>query len=242
MERAAIFQILNGKDKLQFRLFLLISLVVCLLMLILINSEVQTYSRFFGPLNPLLIFIGSAVTGLFLFMYLLSSTGLKIYIKRNLNGLLFSSVLALLFGLEIIAADIWIVNYPSTLNVPFPSSIIFYPTIGFVVEIIFHLLPLSLIIIILRVLSKRISYNGVMLIAIILVSIAEPLYQVIIMGMSSQYSPTTLIYTGFHIFLLSLSQLLIFRRYDFISMYTFRLVFYFAWHIIWGNFRLNILF
>ena len=242
MERVKNIHLILSKEKLQFRLYLLISLAVCLLSLIIINSEVQSYIRFFGPVNPLLVIIGSIVIGFFLFIYLLSSTSLKIYNQRNHKGILFSSVLAFLFGLEVIAADIWIINYPPDINIPFPTSLIFYPTICFVAEIIFHLLPLSLIIIILRVVSKGIRYHWVMLIAIILVSISEPLYQVIVMGIRSHYSQTTLIYTGLHVFLLSFSQLLIFRKYDFISMFTLRLVYYLIWHIIWGYLRLDILF
>ncbi|MCB9291467.1 MAG: hypothetical protein H6560_29470 [Lewinellaceae bacterium] len=42
-----------------------------------------------------------------------------------------------------------------------------------------------------------------------------------------------------HIFLINLIQLWLFKRYDFVSMYTFRLVYYLIWHIGWGWVRLG---
>jgi hypothetical protein len=42
--------------------------------------------------------------------------------------------------------------------------------------------------------------------------------------------------------LINLCQLLIFRRYDFISMYTFRIAYYMLWHVLWGYARLRLLF
>jgi hypothetical protein len=40
----------------------------------------------------------------------------------------------------------------------------------------------------------------------------------------------------------TLVELNMFRRYDFVSMYAFRVVFYLWWHVIWGSVRLRWLF
>ena len=45
-----------------------------------------------------------------------------------------------------------------------------------------------------------------------------------------------------NILLINLFQLLIFKRYDFVSMFSFRLAYYAIWHIAWGYVRLNLLF
>jgi hypothetical protein len=37
-------------------------------------------------------------------------------------------------------------------------------------------------------------------------------------------------------------QMSIWRHYDFVSMYTMRLVYYLQWHIVWGSVRLHVLF
>ena len=50
------------------------------------------------------------------------------------------------------------------------------------------------------------------------------------------------VYVGAFVFVFTLAELDVFRRYDFISMYAFRLVFYLWWHIAWGDVRLRWLF
>jgi hypothetical protein len=41
---------------------------------------------------------------------------------------------------------------------------------------------------------------------------------------------------------INLVQLTLFRRYDFLTMYAFRLVYYLVWHVAWGHLRLQVLF
>ena len=45
-------------------------------------------------------------------------------------------------------------------------------------------------------------------------------------------------YLGLHVFAFNLLQLYIFRRYDFASLYSLRLVYYLYWHILWSTLRL----
>jgi len=51
-----------------------------------------------------------------------------------------------------------------------------------------------------------------------------------------------LAYVGLHVFLINLLQLWLFKRYDLISMYSFRLAYYLLWHIGWGHVRLKLRF
>ena len=44
------------------------------------------------------------------------------------------------------------------------------------------------------------------------------------------------------VFVIAVLQLYVFRRFDFASMYSFRLVYYAWWHILWGTIRLSVLF
>jgi hypothetical protein len=171
-------------------------------------------------------------------MFLHSRTAFTIYKNKKPITYLIIASISLLFGIEIIAADIWIADYPIDLNVSFPESLLFYPAIGYIVEIIFHLLPISVIIFLLAFLTK-LSISNIVWISIIVVSIIEPVYQI---QFTNQSSTITVIYTSVHIFLFSITQLIIFKRFDFISMYFFRIIFYFIWHIIWGHLRLSLLF
>jgi hypothetical protein len=74
---------------------------------------------------------------------LLSSTPLKIYEEAPKTRMFYTIVipLVLFFGI------VWIDSrgvFPRYLNLEFPHSLLFYPSIAYVVEIIFHILPLSL--------------------------------------------------------------------------------------------------
>jgi hypothetical protein len=68
--------------------------------------------------------------------------------------------------------------------------------------------------------------------------VTEPTFQVLFGGETLALS----VYTWFHVFAMAFLQLYVFRRYDFVSMYTFRLVYYMFWHIGWGYLRLRLLF
>lgn len=222
----------------QYRIYFSLSIIVTALGSILYYLDADPFIRFLGNLNPLLAIIISIFTGLFLLKYLINKANFSIYKRSNTKNSLILIGLAFLFGIEIIVADIWFIEYPADINIPFPKSLLFYPTIGFIVEVFFHLLPLSIIIFILSQFSN-LSLIKVIWISLISVSILEPIYQ---MWFVSQNSLLIVIYTGIHVFLFSLTQLLIFKRFDFISMYLFRLVFYSIWHIFWGYHRVDILF
>jgi len=88
---------------------------------------------------------------------------------------------------------------------------------------------------------KNISDSKIIWICILIVSLLEPTFQTI-MGSSNQSPLWAVAIVWLNLFLFNVSQLLIFKWYDFISMYSFRLVFYIIWHIVWGYIRLKLLF
>lgn len=133
-------------------------------------------------------------------------------------------------------------SFPADMNVLFPESVLFYPAIGFFVEILFHVLPLSVLLISLTSIFKNVNHKKIIWICIVIVSLLEPIYQTIPMFSSSHYPLWATAIVLINLFVFNLSQLLIFKRYDFISMYSFRLVYYLLWHILWGYMRLKLLF
>jgi hypothetical protein len=76
---------------------------------------------------------------------------------------------------------------------------------------------------------------------ILLASLIEPVFQMRF-GFSQISFSRTELYVGLHVFAINFLQLYIFRRYDFASMYSLRLVYYLYWHILWGALRLHLLF
>lgn len=92
--------------------------------------------------------------------------------------------------------------YQADINILFPKSLLFYPIIGYIAEVFFHLLLISIIIIFLSSFCK-LSINKTVWISVITVSILEPLYQIWFINQNSSF---TTIYTGIHVFLFSLTE------------------------------------
>ena len=110
---------------------------------------------------------------------------------------------------------------------------------GFLVEVLFHVLPLSLLLFITGALFKNINHERLIWGSIAIVALLEPVYQVVFMESALVWAK---IVTGVNLFLFNLTQLTIFKRYDFISMYLSRLIYYAIWHILWGHLRLELLY
>jgi hypothetical protein len=142
-------------------------------------------------------------------------------------------------GIIMILVDIKIV-FPVDTNVLFPVSLLFYPASGFFVEVLFHVLPLTLPLITLASLFRSVRHENILWISILIVSLLEPVYQTFWMG--DRYTLWAVAYVGLHVLLINLFQLIIFKRCDFVSMYSFRLVYYLFWHIGWEYVRLKVLF
>jgi hypothetical protein len=145
---------------------------------------------------------------------------------------------AVLFGAFVIAIDLWL-RLPEDLNIRFPVSVAFYPAIGFLAEVIFHVMPVSvaaLFIARMRIFDQREKVLGTSMFAF---SFFEPLYQVSAMHHTGLYEALTLVIIGIHIWLINLFQLFIFKKSGFYHMYLFRLGYYLIWHVAWGYFRLG---
>jgi hypothetical protein len=204
------------------------------------SSDPHVYERFFGEINPLIPMIPIVVLGIMLMLFLESRNWFKISVKENLRGVSYWLALAALFAVIAISIDL---NSPlaADINISFPQSILFYPSIGFAAETLFHLLPLSLVLLVLGIFREGANRERAILIGIFIVAAVEPLFQTLT-GISGPQPLWSNIFIGVNIYFFSLSQLLVFRQYGFIWMYATRLVYYLLWHIVWGHYRLEILF
>lgn len=228
-------------ERLQYLVYLGVSLVVFCFTIVLYFSEGQVFQRFLGSINPIAAFLIAIVVGFILLSFLRTKNWFVIFEKGNLVGLLPFAGLAALLGVIMIVVDTRI-KFPADINILFPQSLLFYPVIAFFVEILFHVFPLTLLIAVMSSTLKNLSFNAIFWISIIIISMAEPIYQTMDMAFSKHFPVWAVVYVGLHIFLINFFQLLIFKKYDFISMYSFRLVYYLFWHIGWGYLRLLWLF
>lgn len=143
--------------------------------------------------------------------------------------------------------------FPREINVPWPWSIAFYPAIAFVVEVVFHLVPWAILLglgaglatwlgrmgkaAVVEHLSPGLLVTG----SLLLVSLTEPVFQVV--AGWSPTSPTWVdVLVGVNVWAFNVGQLAICRRFGFVAMYLTRLVFYLFWHLLWGHWRLELLF
>lgn len=223
----------------QFMAYAALCLAVLGLTAMLLPAAGPHYARFFGGANPWLVTLGAAVVGGACLGWLQSRYGFEILRGRaTLRGIAVSAGLATLLGFAIIIVDV-LLRYPEHINVPMPQALLFYPAIGFVAEIVFHVLPLTLVLLVLTPLRGRLGADRIVWIGIVVVAVAEPIYQV---AFEENPLSWTAAYTGIHVFAVALLQLIVFRRYDFFSMYALRLFYYVYWHIAWGVVRLEVLF
>jgi hypothetical protein len=130
--------------------------------------------------------------------------------------------------------------FPEDMNIPFPLSLAYYPVMGFAVEILFHVAPLFILLVLSTSISSSLSFETVIWPCIFIVSLAEPIFQAV--PFSGRYPLWVVLAVAFLLWVFNMIQLAIFKRYDFATMYSIRLVYYLIWHIIWGVFRLRVLF
>ena len=230
---------LLSSERNQLLIFFGISFFVVILTGILYFRNAFLFEAFFGVINPLFAVFLIILLGTVLSVFLLSRGWFVVHKAGEYKGFLVGAGLASLLGLGIILVDLKAI-FPADTNRPFPDSLFFYPIFGFVVEVVFHLLPPALLLLGLTSI-KGISFEKVILPCILFVALLEPIFQTAL-GFSRPYPAWVTGYVFLHIFLINVFQLLIFKRYDFVSMYSFRLVYYAIWHILWGQVRLSLLF
>ena len=228
------------KERSQYLAIGIICSIIIVFSTVLFLTNPISFQRFFGNLNPLLIIFVVIILFIVLSTVFLLYGWFKVYRRDNSRGILYAFILATSLSFVTIAIDI-IFKYPEDINVLFPYSLIFYPTMGFVVEILFHVLPLSLILSIFTLIRKNRTPQKIIWISIVLISLLEPVYQ-LIYGTPTHFPLSINFLFGFYLFLFNFIQLTLFKRYDFLSMYSFRLVYYIIWHILWGYLRLVIFF
>lgn len=230
----------DRSERSQLLAYLAVSLCIFGFTVVLSIFPTASFRLFFGDISALLVISLLILVGFGSMKLVLSRGWFNIYRRGNLRQLPQFSIAAVLFLSGAIFIDVTF-PFPVDINLPFPKSILFYPIMGYVVDILFHVVPLTLLLVVLLRVFKNVDRERILFVCILIVSIIEPVYQY--MFIPSIGKPLWLdIFDGTRLFLFSFVQLNILKRYDFISMYSFRLVYYLLWHILWGSIRLLILF
>jgi hypothetical protein len=228
-------------DRAQYLAFALLSLGAVAATVALSLSDGTPFQRYLGNLNPLLAVLLVAALGFGALGFLHSHGWFEIYAgRKTLKGAALAAALATLLAIPVILVDLRS-PFPHDMNVPPPQSLLFYPVMGYVVEVTFHVLPLAITLACLGGLARKLSSPSLVWGCILLAALLEPVLQ--LRWSASAEAPSWVeAYVGLQVFVINLLQLYLFRRYDFVSMYVLRLTYYLHWHIIWGYLRLQLLF
>ena len=223
----------------QYVTYLGLAALAASLVIILMPGGQAWFRWIFGPVPPLVAVGAGAVVGLVALFFLMRRAGFSVFLgRRTLRGLAVSAGFSTAFGVAIVIADL-LLRYPEDTNVPVPQALLFYPAVGFVAEVIFHLVPLAIVLGVLTPLSQRLGPERSIRSAIAVTVLAESVFQVVF---AKEFLSWTTAWTALHVSAISLAQLHVFRRYDFVTMYGFRMIYYGYWHILWGVIRLEVMF
>ena len=223
----------------QVLVYVAVSLAALTFTVVLLPSSAASFRRFYGEINAIAVTLVVTAAGAAALWVLQSTYQFALLQgKATLRGIALSAGLATLLAVAIVIAD-FVVRYPQDLNVPLPQALLFYPAIGFVAEIVFHIVPLALLLLALKPFVGWMGESRVVWLGILLVALAEPTFQALFLGGPFTWAG---VYTWVHVFAIAVLQLIVFRRFDFVSMYGFRLFYYAYWHILWGVIRLEVLF
>jgi hypothetical protein len=108
------------------------------------------------------------------------------------------------------------------------------------VEILFHVVPLSVLLVPLAFINDPRGRDRLVYGALAATALLEPAYQTLLP--SSSWSRPAVAFISVHVLAFNAVELWLFRSYDFVTMYGFRLLYYLVWHETWGAWRLEILF
>lgn len=198
-------------------------------------SYADLFRPYFGRLHPFPAILLIGLLGFIALRVLSLRWKFKMYAGReSVKGAIQASRVATLLAVVMILVD-WRLRLPYS-HIPPPQSLLFYPVMAFVAEVMFHALPLTLLLTTLMPQGKAKDPNRLMWSCIVLSSCLEPIFQVSKSASEAGLGLTD-VYVGLHVFAFNLLQLSVFKRYDFVSMFVFRLVYYLYWHVMWGSVR-----
>ncbi len=210
--------------------------------LVLVLSVVlgdDSFERFFGSMPPLVVTAVVVMIGS-ISLRVLDSRGWLPARSLPVARLALVGLAGALLAVPAVVFDSWI-SFPEDMNTPWPESLLFYPAIALVAEVIFHLAPLALLLTALGWnLDRHPSDTGRAVIAVIVVAGLEMLFHTVEAMAGSDRRLAFFVVP--QLTFVGICHLAILRRNGFAAMLSFRLGYYLIWHITWGHARLDVVF
>jgi hypothetical protein len=230
----------NAAQRTQLFVVLTLSVAALLMAAALHAADPILFQRFIGGIHPLIAFGLAGLLAIGCLRWLLVGGWFVIHSRSTVADMFRPAAIAVLMALVTILVDLR-VPFAADINVLPPESLLFYPAIAFLVEIVFHVLPLTVLLMILSSTLTGIPRSSLAWIAIVVVSLLEPIYQGLAMAGSTRFPLWAVAVVVANLTLFNLLQLSVFKRNDFVSMCAIRLVYYAIWHVGWGSIRLALL-
>lgn len=199
-----------------------LSIAVIAMAAVLADSRRDIFKRLFGNYEPLLLISLFVIAGGVLLLALSRQRVFRIYSRKDgATGVISALLLSTLFAIAVIVAYlVW--RLPEGINVALPHAWLFYPVMAYTAEMAFHVIPLAILVFAASFSFRRKLPEPLMWISIVAVALLEPAFQ---LGLAVKPLSTAGKYTGFHVLAINLCQLYLFKRYDFVSMLSFRLAY-----------------
>lgn len=202
------------------------------------------FDRFLGPVPPLLAMAAATIVGAVALRHLEVRGWSKVWSKDaqrpvSLRAVGEPATAAFVFAVLAVTADAAI-GFSEDMNTPWPQSVLFYPAIALVAEVVFHLAPLALVLAATGWCFADHRLDRRVWLAVAAVAFVEAMFQVL--DALGGPAPVIAVFVGPHLFAIGAYELTALRRFGFVSIVAFRLVYYLLWHIAWGEVRLALLF
>lgn len=200
----------------------------------------RAFTPYFGTASPALATGLVALVGVAALASLDHRGWFSIHVRgRERRVLLVAAGSATALSLPAIAVDV-LGGFPRDINVQAPESVVFYPVIAVVAELVFHAVPLAVLLVFAGRAAARVGREPVVRLCIVVAALVEPLLQVLWAPVESPSWATA--FVALHVFAFNLIALYLWKRHDFVTTYLFRAFYYLNWHVLWGFLRLRLLF
>ncbi len=199
--------------------------------------DADVFRPYLGAFNPVVAVALALLLGAASAILLMRRDVLRFYVDA-MGSLLAPFAIGVGFGAVLVPLDAAF-RLPGDLNIAPPVSVLFYPALATVVEILFHLLPLAVLCLVFeKALFRGADVRRLRIAAFAIVSLIEPIFQTLLPYLSD-YSPVLRLIVAVYSILFNVVPLALARKRGFSAMLAFRVGQYLLWHVLWGALRLS---
>jgi hypothetical protein len=199
-----------------------------------VRVDRSVFERFIGAAHPVVVMALAGVVGTIVMGALQQRSDFAVLGPgSSSDAARFIAWTVPLFAAASIGADL-VVRFAEDVNVAMPDALRFYPAIAVFVEIVLHLIPIAVLVVLL---GAPTGSNPTLWRIAVPVALIESVLQA---GYATNAATT--VFSAVQLLVFGVAQVWVFWRFGFVWMLGFRLAYYVLWHLVWGVVRLDLLF